>query len=183
MNKAFVREDIESLEEDDEIEVVSLPKGTKNYMTQAGFDTLQAELLHLVEKERPDVVTMVSWAAGNGDRSENGDYIYGKKRLREIDRRIRWLNKRLASAEVVDIVLHQGDEKIFFGATVTIMDVDEEEKVYRIVGLDEADASKGDISWVSPMAKALLGKNLGDEVSVQLPEGTKVVEIIEVDYI
>lgn len=183
MNKAFVREDVESFEEDDDIEVVSLPKGTKNYMTQTGFDTLQAELLHLVEKERPEVVVMVSWAAGNGDRSENGDYIYGKKRLREIDRRIRWLNRRLASAEVVDIAMHQGEDKIFFGATVTIIDGNEEEKTYRIVGLDEADAAKGDISWVSPMAKALLGKSLGDEVSVQLPEGTKIVEIVEVDYI
>lgn len=183
MNKAFVKEDTEPIEDDLDLEISPLAAGSKNYMTQAGFSRLQAELKALIEVERVSVVNVVSWAAGNGDRSENGDYIYGKKRLREIDKRIRFLNKRLASAEVVDITMHQGSGKIFFGATVTIMDTQEQEKTYRIVGMDEADVAAGDISWISPIARALLGKNLGDEVSVMLPGGMQSFDIVDVQYV
>lgn len=182
MNKAFIKEDTEPIEDDIELESSPLPAGSKNYMTPAGFSRLQAELKQLLEVERVSVVNVVSWAAGNGDRSENGDYIYGKKRLREIDKRIRFLNRRLASAEVVDIAMHKGDEKIFFGATVTIMDGQGQENTYRIVGMDETNVSVGDISWISTMARALLGKNLGDEVSVMLPGDMQTFDIVEVEY-
>lgn len=181
MSKAFVRES--DGEEDDELEPsLKLPSGTRNYISPAGHARLKAELEHLVKRERPHVVEVVAWAASNGDRSENGDYIYGKRRLREIDRRIRFLTKRLDIAEVVD-PLRQGDnDQVFFGAKVVIADTDGTESAYTIVGVDEADASKGRISWISPLARALIKAREGDVVRFQSPVGVREIEILEVIY-
>src|SRR6185369_11080887 len=153
MNKAFTKE-TDSEEEPEE--AAPLPAGVKNYMTPSGFNALQEELRHLLRTERPKVVEVVSWAAGNGDRSENGDYIYGKKRLREIDRRIRYLTKRLDTAEVVEPERQQGLEQVFFGATVTYLREGDTEHTVMLVGVDEANLKEGKINWVSPVAKALL---------------------------
>lgn len=187
MNKAFTRETDASPDEDEEAAgLPALPPGTKNYLTPGGFARLKAELAQLVEKERPEVVSIVSWAAGNGDRSENGDYIYGKKRLREIDRRIRYLVKRLDLAEVVDPEARaQGDnaDQIFFGATVLIVDGSGRERRLSIVGVDEIDAAKGFISWVSPMARALLKAREGETISLRTPGGVEELEILEVKYL
>jgi transcription elongation factor GreB len=181
MNKAFVRE----TEGDDEEELepsLKLPAGTRNYITPAGHDRLKSELEHLVKRERPHVVEIVSWAASNGDRSENGDYIYGKRRLREIDRRIRFLTKRLDVAEVID-PLRQGDnDRIFFGATVTIADMNGVANTYTIVGIDETDLSKGRISWISPLARALIKSREGDSIRFQSPVGVREIDILEVRY-
>ncbi len=184
MNKAFVRED-EGQDEDEEVApALRLPAGSKNYMTRRGYEVLRAELDQLVRTERPKIVEIVSWAAGNGDRSENGDYIYGKKRLREIDRRIRFLIKRIESAEVVDPERQQGLERVFFGATVTICDVEsEDEQTWQIVGVDEANASEGRISWISPLARALLKAREGDAVRFMSPAGQREIEIVEVRYV
>jgi transcription elongation factor GreB len=182
MNKAFVRES----DSDDDDEALSpslkLPAGTRNYITPAGHARLRDELEHLVKRERPHVVEIVAWAASNGDRSENGDYIYGKRRLREIDRRIRFLTKRLENAEVVD-PLRQGDnDQIFFGARVTVADQDGVENTYTIVGVDEMDVGRGRISWISPLARALIKNREGDSIRFQSPLGIREIDIIEVVY-
>ena len=182
MSKAFTTEqDSETSEPDDEPEQL-LPSGVKNYMTPGGFAVLQEELNRLYRDERPKVVEIVSWAAGNGDRSENGDYIYGKKRLREIDRRLRYLTKRLESAEVVDPRKQQGLEKVFFGATVTYAREDGTEHTVMLVGPDEADVSQGKISWLSPVARALLKAQAGDMVEMKTSSGAETLEILSVRY-
>ena len=161
---------------------LKLPAGAKNYITPAGHARLREELEHLVKRERPHVVEIVAWAASNGDRSENGDYIYGKRRLREIDRRIRFLGKRLDFAEVVD-PLRQGDnDQVFFGATVTVCDSEGQENTYCIVGVDEADVARGRISWVSPLARSLIKSRLGDTIRFQSPLGIRELEIVDVVY-
>lgn len=182
MNKAFVREDTPE-EDEEEARTPPLPAGTKNYMTPAGHARMQAEFVHLVKTERPEVVNVVSWAAGNGDRSENGDYIYGKKRLREIDRRIRFLTKRLENSVVVDPRQQANSDCVFFGATVTIMDEEGNEAVYSIVGMDEADPGRGRISWISPLARALIKSRLGDTVRFQAPGGMRELEIVDIEYL
>lgn len=183
MNKAFIK-DIEPIEDLDEEEAANfLPSGSRNYITPGGHARLMDEFLWLMNKERPQVTATVSWAAGNGDRSENGDYIYGKKRLREIDRRIRFLTKRLDMAEVVDPAAPREDEtRIFFGATVTFANPEGEEKTISIVGVDEIDTAKGYISWISPMARALIKAREGDVVTLHAPGGTEELEILEVTY-
>jgi transcription elongation factor GreB len=184
MSKAFTREDDAEVE-DDEVEDTSLPVGTKNYVTPGGFRRLKAELDELVDKERPALVAVVSWAAGNGDRSENGDYIYGKKRLREIDRRIRFLVKRLDKAEVVDPIAPRDDDdadRIFFGATVDVRDGHGKKRTISIVGVDEIDTDRGFISWMSPMARALTKAREGDTVTIKTPGGVEELEILEVRY-
>jgi transcription elongation factor GreB len=182
MNKAFVRESDGEDEEEELQGSPSLPAGTRNYITPAGHGRLKSELEHLVKRERPNVVEIVSWAASNGDRSENGDYIYGKRRLREIDRRIRFLTKRLEIAEIVD-PLRQGDnDQVFFGARVTIADADGLENTYTIVGVDEADVARGRISWISPLARALIKSREGDTVCFQSPLGIREIDIVEVIY-
>ena len=153
-------------------------------MTRRGYDALREELERLVRVERPKLVETVAWAAGNGDRSENGDYIYGKKRLREIDRRIRFLIKRIENAEVVDPERQENVDQVFFGATVTICDVDaDEEQTWQIVGVDEADASAGRISWIAPLSRALLKTREGDTVRFQSPAGPREIEVVEIRYV
>ncbi|MCB0352274.1 MAG: transcription elongation factor GreB [Bdellovibrionales bacterium] len=154
---------------------------TKNYITPGGFRALQAELKQLRTKERPKLTETIAWAAGNGDRSENGDYIYGKKRLREIDKRIRFLLKRIENAEVIDPAQQKGTE-VRFGATVTILDEDGNEKTYSIVGTDEMNIEKGKISYVSPLASALLRRKEGDVITFRSPRGEQEIEILEVAY-
>ena len=184
MSKAFTRE-TEAVD-DDEIETESpLPEGTRNYMTPGGYARLKDELAHLVDVERPSVVATVAWAASNGDRSENGDYIYGKKRLREIDRRIRFLVRRLDRAEVVDPGARRGvdaTDQVYFGATVRFADSRGEERVISIVGVDEIDTARGYVSWVSPLARALIKSREGDTVTVRTPGGSDQVQILEVRY-
>ncbi|MFN3717176.1 MAG: transcription elongation factor GreB [Thiobacillus sp.] len=182
MSKAFVRE--QDHDEDDEALPAGLriPAGGKNYMTPQGYARLRGELMQLIDEERPRVVETVSWAASNGDRSENGDYLYGKKRLREIDRRIRFLTKRLERAEVVDPSVHHGKDQVFFGATVTYARPDGSEVTVTILGIDEADSSCGQISWISPVAQALLKAREGDEVRLRTPGGVEVLEILQVRY-
>jgi transcription elongation factor GreB len=182
MSKAFTKED-ESDEEDTAVSAeFALPQGVRNLMTPEGFATLQAELTSLLRVERPKIVEIVSWAAGNGDRSENGDYLYGKKRLREIDRRIRFLTKRLESAEVVDPALQKSIDRVFFGATVSYENGRGEVRQVKLVGIDEADLARGRISWLSPVARALMKARVGDTVRVQIPAGTDSLEILAVDY-
>ena len=181
MNKAFVRES-DSDDEEDISPSLKLPPGTRNYISPAGHARLKDELEHLVKRERPHVVEVVAWAASNGDRSENGDYIYGKRRLREIDRRIRFLTKRIESAEIVD-PLRQGDnDQIFFGARVTIAEADGVENTYTIVGVDETDVAQGRISWISPLARALIKAREGDSIRFQSPVGVREIEVLEVRY-
>ncbi len=184
MNKAFTRET--DVADDDEQDVPSpLPSGARNYMTPGGFGRMKAELDRLVQKERPELVATVAWAAGNGDRSENGDYIYGKKRLREIDRRIRFLVRRLDVAEVVDPAARrdEGSDQIFFGATVTVRDASGGERTISIVGVDEIDTGRGYVSWVSPIARALIKAREGDTVALQTPGGVEELEIVAVRYV
>ena len=183
MNKAFVKENDADDDEDGAPRAPSLPPGSKNYMTRRGYETLLRELDQLVRVERPKLVEVVAWAAGNGDRSENGDYIYGKKRLREIDRRIRFLTKRIESADVVDPERQQGSEQVFFGATVTIEDPESGEQTWQIVGIDEADAGSGRISWISPLARALLKAREGDIVKFASPSGPREIEVVEIRYV
>ncbi|MBS1170917.1 MAG: transcription elongation factor GreB [Burkholderiaceae bacterium] len=180
MNKAFVKE----TEGDDgeEFSLPALPAGMKNYITPEGHQRLKDELLHLIDTERPEVVRVVSWAASNGDRSENGDYIYGKRRLREIDRRIRFLIKRLDAAEVFDPSMHHGSDQIFFGATVTYERESGEVQTVTIVGIDEFDPLNGRISWISPMARALTKAREGDAVMLKTPSGVEELQILEVSY-
>jgi len=187
MSKAFTKEpDGDGPEDDlDEPSGPALPRGTKNYITPAGFEAMRSELKQLRTVERPKIVEVVSWAAGNGDRSENGDYLYGKKRLREIDRRMRFLMKRLEIAEVVDPAQSPHRDRIFFGARVTYVDVDdetEEEKTVRIVGVDETDTAKGDVSWISPIARAFLKAGVGDVVDLRTPAGLRQLEVVAVQY-
>lgn len=182
MSKAFTKED--SQQDDDELEAASpLPQGSKNYITPVGFQRLKAELLSLIDVQRPEVVKIVSWAASNGDRSENGDYHYGKKRLREIDRRIRFLTKRLDMAEVVDTVRDDDVDQVFFGATVTYAHADGEETTIRIVGMDEVNLEVGDVSWISPIAAALIKARVGDTVMLRTPNGLEPIDILEVLYL
>jgi transcription elongation factor GreB len=181
MSKAFTKET--ETDEDDEPEAANaLPPGTKNYMTRPGFDRLKAEYHHLLHVERPKVVEVVSWAAGNGDRSENGDYIYGKKRLREIDSRLRFLTKRIESAEVVDSEKQKHLKQVFFGATVTFVNSRDEERTVTIVGIDEADIEQERISWISPVARALMKARDGDAVTVRTPTGPETLEILAIRY-
>ena len=182
MNKAFTKESDDADDDDEGAVSSATPAGTKNYITPAGYARLRAELLSLLDVERPKVVETVSWAAKNGDRSENGDYLYGKKRLREIDRRIRFLTKRLDIAEVVDPSVHHGSDQVFFGATVRYVHGLDEEHTITIKGVDEADSAAGEVSWIAPMARALLGARVGDEVRVQTPAGVDEVEVLAVSY-
>ncbi|TMH13778.1 MAG: transcription elongation factor GreB [Betaproteobacteria bacterium] len=182
MNKAFTRESDGTDDDDDELALPALPQGAKNYVTPAGYARLRRELMGLLDDERPRIVDVVSWAAKNGDRSENGDYLYGKKRLREIDRRIRFLTKRLDIAEVVDPSLHHGRDQVFFGATVTYANERGEERTITIKGIDEADSSHGEVSWIAPIARALLKSKVGDEVTLMTPGGLEKIEVLEVSY-
>jgi transcription elongation factor GreB len=184
MNKAFTKERDDAQDDDDDgsSSLPPLPAGAKNYITPAGHARLREELIALLDVERPKVVETVSWAAKNGDRSENGDYLYGKKRLREIDRRIRFLTKRLDIAEIADPSLHHGNEQVFFGATVTYADAAGVERTITIKGIDEADNLAGEVSWVSPIARALLKARVGDEVTLVTPLGPQTIEVVEVSY-
>lgn len=183
MSKAFTRENDASDDEDELEPAQQLPQGLKNYITPAGYQRLKDEFDHLWKVERPVLVQTITWAASNGDRSENGDYIYGKKRLREIDRRIRFLSKRLDNAEVVDPAQREDCDQVFFGATVTVRGEDGEARTYSIVGVDEADAGRGRISWVSPLARALLKAREGDVVTLQTPVGKEEIEVTEIRYL
>jgi len=180
MSKAFTKESDDA--DEDELQLPALPVGGKNYITPQGYAVLRAELLDLIDNERPKVVEVVHWAASNGDRSENGDYLYGKKRLREIDRRIRFLTKRLEIAEVTDPTVHHGNEQIFFGATVTYADETGQERTVRIIGIDEADSSKGEVSWISPIARTLLKARIGDELKLVMPDRVGDIEVVAVAY-
>jgi transcription elongation factor GreB len=182
MSKAFTKESDDRDEEELPESAPSLPAGTKNYITPEGMARLETELEQLVVRERPQVVEVVSWAAGNGDRSENGDYIYGKKRLREIDRRIRFLRKRLSIAEVVDHRLQKARDRVYFGATVTYANERDEERTVRIVGVDEARQEAGEISWIAPIARALHKAQEGDLVKVQTPAGVEEIEVVRIAY-
>ncbi|WP_066702658.1 transcription elongation factor GreB [Curvibacter delicatus] len=180
MSKAFTRES--DAADDDDPQLPSLPTGGKNYITPQGYARLRAELLDLIDNERPKVVDIVHWAASNGDRSENGDYLYGKKRLREIDRRIRFLTKRLEIAEVTDPSVHHGSDQVFFGATVTYVDQAGVERTITILGIDEADSLQGQVSWIAPIARALLKSREGDVVKLVTPLGAEEVEVLAVRY-
>jgi transcription elongation factor GreB len=179
MSKAFTRE---TDGEEEDITLPPLPAGSKNYITPQGYAVLRAELFELIDNERPRIVEIVHWAASNGDRSENGDYLYGKKRLREIDRRIRFLTKRLEIAEVTDPSVHHGSDQVFFGATVTYVDEADVERTVTILGIDEADSLKAEVTWVSPIARALLKAREGDVVKLVTPVGVQEVEVVEVRY-
>ena len=182
MNKAFTRETDVQDDDDGDLALPALPQGAKNYVTPAGYARLREELMTLLDVERPKVVEVVSWAAKNGDRSENGDYLYGKKRLREIDRRIRFLTKRLDVAEVVDPSVHHGRDQVFFGATVTYVNQRGEERTVTIKGIDESDSSQGEVSWIAPISRALLKAKVGDEVSLVTPVGLEKIEVVDVVY-
>jgi transcription elongation factor GreB len=183
MNKAFVKESDEGLDEEDEApQSPDSPKNLKNYISPTGLARLKSELLQLLDTDRPEVVKLVSWAASNGDRSENGDYLYGKKRLREIDRRIRFLMKRIDAAEVVDASLNFGNDKVFFGATVDILRANGDEQTIKIVGIDEVDTGRGLVSWIAPISKALIKHGVGEEVLLQTPLGPEMIEILSVQY-
>lgn len=181
MNKAFVKESDRD-DDEDVPQAQALPAGTRNYMTPEGYARLRDELAHLMNVERPGVVQVVSWAASNGDRSENGDYLYGKKRLREIDRRMRFLTKRLDIAEVVDASQQPNRDQVFFGATVVYADKAVEEHTVTIVGVDEAEPLAGKISWISPVARALIKAREGDTVVLRTPGGVEELDILEVRY-
>ena len=183
MSKAFTRETDNDPDDDGEVpNLPPLPAGTRNYMTPEGYANLRAELFTLMDDERPKVVEIVHWAASNGDRSENGDYIYGKKRLREIDRRLRFLTKRLEIAEVTDPSAHHGKNQVFFGATVTYVEENEVERTVTIRGIDEADSLKGEVSWVSPIARSLLKSSTGDVLKLVTPQGWREIEVLNVTY-
>ena len=169
-------------EDDEALALPALPAGARNYMTPAGYARLRSELLGLIDEERPKVVEIVHWAASNGDRSENGDYLYGKKRLREIDRRIRFLTQRLELAEVVNPSVHHGRDQVFFGATVTYAEASGQERTVTIMGIDEADSLQGQVSWVSPIARALLKSREGDQLKLPTPAGVLEIEVLQVSY-
>lgn len=180
MSKAFTKEVEDS--DDDVPQLPRPPASGKNYITPAGYARTQAELLTLIDLERPQVVDAVHWAASNGDRSENGDYIYGKKRLREIDRRIRFLTQRLEIMSVTDPRLHHGSKQIFFGATVTYIDDAGAQTTVTILGTDEADSAKSEVSWVSPIARTLLKARVGDLLQLLTPAGPVGIEVLSVHY-
>ncbi len=182
MSKAFTKEDTDSEIEEDLPEGSALPAHSKNYMTPRGFAALQAELQKLLNDERPKLTATVAWAASNGDRSENADYIYGKRRLREIDKKIRWISKRLENSEVIDPLKVANKAQAFFGATVTVEDEEGVQKTYSIVGIDEADPARGQISWISPLAKSLLKSRVGDLVNFRSPKGSQELEVIKIVY-
>jgi transcription elongation factor GreB len=182
MSKAFVKDPEADVDAEFEEELPELPPGTKNYITPEGLHRLQEEFDRLQKFERPQTVEMVSWAAGNGDRSENGDYIYGKHRLREIDRRLRLLRKRMEIAEVVDPARQKDHDRIYFGATVVYRNSRNEDKTIRIVGIDEARPEHDEVSWVSPIAKALLRAGEGDVVDVRTPKGVERIEVVKISY-
>jgi transcription elongation factor GreB len=180
MSKAFVKETEDEVDLPDE--PPAIPAGFKNYMTPLGHRLIQDEWRQLLRVERPKVVETVAWAAGNGDRSENGDYIYGKRRLREIDRRIRFLTKRLESAEVVDPMQQKRRDQVFFGATVTYANERGTETTVTIVGIDEADLARGQVSWISPIARALIKAREGDIVELHAPAGIEQIEVLAIRY-
>ena len=180
MSKAFTKES--DNDDDEELALPSIPQGTRNYMTPAGYTRLRAEFMNLLDVERPKIVEIVSWAAKNGDRSENGDYLYGKKRLREIDRRLRFLTKRLDIAEIADPSIHHGSDQIFFGATVTYATAKGEQRTITIKGIDESDSLAGEVSWIAPIARVLLKAREGDELQLMTPGGLETLEVIEVRY-
>src|SRR5690349_22293439 len=184
MSKAFTNEETPTDDDDDAPDASPLPAGSRNYMTPGGFARLRRELDQLVSKERPELVATVAWAASNGNRSENADYLYGKKRLREIDRRIRFLIRRLDRAEVVDPAARRDDDgdRVYFGATVSVADTEGRERTISIVGIDEIDTARGYISWISPMARALLKAREGDVVTVRTPAGPEDLEVLSVRY-
>jgi transcription elongation factor GreB len=183
MNKAFVKEsDGDGDDEEAQALARAIPPGAKNYITPGGYQRIKDELLQLIDVDRPEVVRIVHWAASNGDRSENGDYIYGKRRLREIDRRIRFLTKRLDLAEVVDPSVHHGNDQVYFGATVTYCNSAGQTHTITIVGIDELDPLKGKISWVSPVARAITKAREGDVVTLATPLGSDELELLEVHY-
>jgi len=172
----------QTTDDDDEIDMPGLPPGVSRYITPAGLARMEAELRQLMKEERPRIVEIVSWAAGNGDRSENGDYLYGKKRLREIDRRARFLGKRIDKAQLVDPAAQTRRDRVFFGATVTYLDEADASHTVTIVGVDEADFEKGEVSLVAPVARALLGAQVGDEVKLATPRGVVLLEVTAVTY-
>ena len=182
MNKAFTKESDGDAEDDLEAEAgPALPAGAKNYITPVGYARLKEEFLQLMNVERPELVRTVAWAASNGDRSENADYKYGKRRLREIDKRIHFLTKRIENAEVIDPSTRDADQ-IFFGATVIVQDQQGEQHTYSIVGMDEVDPSRGRVSWVSPIAKALLKAREGDVITFRAPGGVQILDVLEIRY-
>jgi transcription elongation factor GreB len=181
MSKAFTKE-TDNEDDDDEIRLPPLPAGGKNYITPRGFATLRHEFKTLIDVTRPKMVEAVHWAASNGDRSENADYHYGKKRLREIDRRIRFLIKRLEIAEVADPSLHFGTTRVFFGATVTYADAQGELRTVKIMGIDEANSAEGEVSWISPIARTLLKAEEGDVLRLVMPDRVEEIEVIRVRY-
>ena len=181
MSKAFTR-DTDADDDGEDPSLPPMPAGGRNYITPKGYADLRAELFTLMDDERPKVVEIVHWAASNGDRSENGDYIYGKKRLREIDRRIRFLTKRLEIAEVTDPSAHHGKDQIFFGATVKYVEESGAERTVTIRGIDEADSLKGEVTWVSPIARTLLKSSTGDVLKLVTPQGWREIEVLEVTY-
>lgn len=188
MSKAFVKDDAGADDDDEGVGAAPpIPPGSKNYMTPAGYRRMKEELLHLLDVDRPQVVSIVAWAASNGDRSENGDYIYGKKRLREIDRRIRFLTRRLDAAEVVDpgqrAAQGQATDQVFFGATVRYLNGAGEEVQIAIVGIDEVDLPRGRVSWISPVARVLTKAREGDVVQLRTPAGIDTLEILQVSYV
>ena len=180
MSKAFVKES--DTDDDEDFGAPPIPAGAKNYMTPEGHRAMKDEFLRLMDVERPEIVKIVSWAASNGDRSENGDYLYGKKRLREIDKRIRFLTKRLEKAEVVDPAAHHGSDQVFFGATVVYENQRGEETTITIVGIDEFDPLRGKVSWISPVARALTKSRIGDTVILKTPAGLEELSILDVIY-
>ena len=180
MSKAFTKES--DGDEDEDFGLPALPAGARNYMTPAGYAHMRAELFALMDDERPKVVEIVHWAASNGDRSENGDYLYGKKRLREIDRRIRFLTKRLEIAEVVDPAVHHGSDQVYFGATVTYAELSGVERTVTILGMDEADSLQAQVSWISPIARTLLKSREGDQLKLLTPAGVVDIEVVQVTY-
>ncbi len=182
MSKAFTREDDAPEDDFEGDEGAAIPPGSKNYLTPGGWQRLRDELKWLLNTERPEVTSVVSWAAGLGDRSENADYQYGKKRLREIDRRIRYLTKRLEIAEVVDPATREETDQVFFGATVVYVNTAGDETTVRIVGIDEIDPGRNYVSWISPVARALIKAREGDSVALRTPVGEEQLEIIEVRY-
>ena len=181
MSKAFTKESDED-NGDDDLQLPAIAPGGKNYITPQGYAALRSELLSLMDEERPKVVEIVHWAASNGDRSENGDYLYGKKRLREIDRRIRFLTQRLEIAEITEPSVHFGNDQIFFGATVTYVDDSGAERTVTIKGIDEANSALGEVSWVSPIARTLLKAREGDELKLVMPERVATIEVLRVRY-
>lgn len=181
MNKAFTKES-DNADDDDDLQLPPIPGGGKNYITPKGYAALRSEWLDLMDNERPKIVEAVFWAASNGDRSENGDYIYGKKRLREIDRRIRFLTKRMEIAEIANPSVHHGTDQIFFGATVTYSDEAGQERVVTIMGIDEANSALGEVSWISPIARTLLKAHAGDVLKLVMPGKVEEIEVLNVSY-